>query len=246
MKEVIRHVTLFMFLFAGFNPVRADTITHTYSTEEVNENRNLTEDADSRKTGKNKFDRELYKKATEGLDYKEKTPDPPKFEFKPQVVKGFLGIGQILLIIAIVALLIVMVYFISRSIPVSNPSVGNDEDWISSVMENENGPDNILQPKLEDALAEGNYSLAVRILYLQVLVQLNQHKLIVWKKDKTDSDYISELRPTGYHADFRNLTRVYEYAWFSDTPTDSDGFRKIKPLFDSFREMVGKTDLKEG
>jgi len=244
MRKAICYLIALLFLFTGIRPVVADTITHSVATELI-DGVDAKDATTARSSGKRKFDAESYKKATDGLDYKEKTPDPPKYNFDPPQIKSFLGIGQILLIVAIVLLLVAIVYFISRNIPVSNPSVSGDDDWISSVMEKENGPGDILQLKLEDALEEGNYALAVRILYLQVLVQLNQHKLIIWKKDKTNLDYVTEMRKTNYHIDFRNLTRVYEYSWFSDTPPNSDDFKRIKPLFDSFKETVRRTDMKE-
>lgn len=67
-----------------------------------------------------------------------------------------------------------------------------------------------------EAETAGNYRLAVRLGYLQVLKQLADQNLIRWQPDKTNHDYLYEL-PTGPLATaFRHLTQQFEYVWYGE------------------------------
>jgi Domain of unknown function (DUF4129) len=69
---------------------------------------------------------------------------------------------------------------------------------------------------LTTAETAGNYRLAVRLGYLQVLKQLTDQGLIRWQPDKTNHDYLFEL-PAGPLPDaFRELTRQFDYVWYGE------------------------------
>jgi hypothetical protein len=69
---------------------------------------------------------------------------------------------------------------------------------------------------LAEAESAGNYRLAVRLGYLQVLKQLTDLGLIRWQPDKTNHDYLYEL-PTGPLATaFRQVTQQFEYVWYGE------------------------------
>ncbi|AII52990.1 DUF4129 domain-containing protein [Hymenobacter sp. APR13] len=62
----------------------------------------------------------------------------------------------------------------------------------------------------------GNYRLAVRLGYLQVLKQLTDQGLIRWQPDKTNHDYLFELPPGPLPDAFRELTRQFDYVWYGE------------------------------
>ena len=194
---------------------------------------------------KTTFDPAVYKKAVQGLDYKEKKEKPEEKETAyttPDLSSGkssFLGIGQVILIILILLLLILLIYLIVRSSGKGNPTVKEDPEWLQVDIEKEQSPEEILQRKLDECLAQGNYAFAVRLLYLQSLADLHRVKLIRWKKDKTNADYVAELRNTPFHKRFRDLTRWFEKSWYSTTPPDEASYRRLEPLFKAFRNEVG-------
>ena len=49
-------------------------------------------------------------------------------------------------------------------------------------------------PTKEEALAAGNFSLAVRLYYLQVIKTLSEQNAIAWSREKTNRDYLHETR----------------------------------------------------
>lgn len=69
---------------------------------------------------------------------------------------------------------------------------------------------------LTTAETAGNYRLAVRLGYLQVLKQLADQGLIRWQPDKTNHDYLFELPAGPLPEAFRELTRQFDYVWYGE------------------------------
>ncbi|HOY48524.1 MAG TPA: DUF4129 domain-containing protein [Flavobacteriales bacterium] len=198
------------------------------------------------KTGKKQFDERLYQRAIQGLDYKE-PPQPkkeekklPKQEIETSGKSSFLGIGQVVLIIVILIVLVVLIMLIINQAKQTNPRLKEDPDWLQVDIEKEASPEQILQQKLDECLRNGNYAFAVRLLYLQTLADLHREKFIRWKKDKTNADYVAELRNTPLFRPFRDLTRWFEKSWYSHTPPDEKTYRKLEPRFMQFRQEIGR------
>lgn len=70
---------------------------------------------------------------------------------------------------------------------------------------------------LREAITSGNYRLAIRIYFLGLLKKLDEDGFIVWKKNKTNRDYLSELfSKARYYDEVKTLTFVYEQVWYGD------------------------------
>ncbi|WP_162550021.1 DUF4129 domain-containing protein [Hymenobacter nivis] len=71
--------------------------------------------------------------------------------------------------------------------------------------------------RLAEAEATGNFRLAVRLGYLQLLKQLADGGFIDWQPNKTNHAYLAELPAQGpLRADFREITRQFEYVWYGE------------------------------
>ncbi|UPL48078.1 DUF4129 domain-containing protein [Hymenobacter sublimis] len=90
----------------------------------------------------------------------------------------------------------------------------------------------------EDALAEaeatGNYRLAVRLGYLLSLRHLTERGLIRWQPDKTNHDYLRELRGTPWFAAFQELTRQFEYVWYGETLLTAPAYPALREARQEF------------
>ena len=94
---------------------------------------------------------------------------------------------------------------------------------------------------LEEAIASGNYRLAVRLCFLGMLKSLDEQGVIVWKKDKTNRDYLSELYTRKHHyEDIRRLTLDYEQVWYGEHDLSRSSYEEV---INAFRSMLEK--LKE-
>lgn len=83
-----------------------------------------------------------------------------------------------------------------------------------------------------------SYNVSVRILFLQLLQLLNDRNLILWKKRKTNREYLSELIGHHAHIQFVQLTQIYEQAWYGDTTVTQEEYASIKISFVSIIQSL--------
>jgi hypothetical protein len=91
---------------------------------------------------------------------------------------------------------------------------------------------------IEKAVAQHNYRLAVRLLYLKCLKQLSDKNLITWQIDKTNSAYIYELADPQQKQIFSLLTKQFEYAWYGNFSINKQAFANIDLLFQNFKKQL--------
>ncbi|WP_461453474.1 DUF4129 domain-containing protein [Mucilaginibacter sp.] len=94
------------------------------------------------------------------------------------------------------------------------------------------------EEEIEKALNQHNYRLAIRLLYLSTLKQLNDRQLIEWQLEKTNSAYLIELKDANQKQTFGILTRQFEYVWYGDFPVDAQLYQNINTLFHDFKLML--------
>ena len=85
------------------------------------------------------------------------------------------------------------------------------------------------------ALKENNYRLATRYLYLKSLKSLANKKTIEWHFDKTNSDYLNEIKDSKLKALFKRVSYIYDYVWYGEFPIDEASFNKNK---DDFNQLI--------
>jgi hypothetical protein len=87
---------------------------------------------------------------------------------------------------------------------------------------------------IEEAVNARQYKRAVRLLYLKGLKVLADRGAINWRKDKTNRDYLHELRESPVRASFADATFLFEYVWYGDMPINESIFRSIRENLDGF------------
>ncbi len=92
--------------------------------------------------------------------------------------------------------------------------------------------------EVEKALAQHNYRLAVRLLYLKCLKQLSDKNLIQWEIDKTNTAYLYELKNGEQRQTFSVLTNRFEYVWYGNFPINKQAFTDIDLLFQNFKKQL--------
>lgn len=81
---------------------------------------------------------------------------------------------------------------------------------------------------LQHALQSEDYRTAYRILFLQVLQQLNQAQKIKYSEEKTNWHYVNALSGTALQAPFRSLTRSFDYIWYGEFKPDANMFQQLQ------------------
>ena len=146
----------------------------------------------------------------------------------------FSSIFGIIFWILAIGLFAYLVYrlFLSNSSFLSRSRKNISSDITVVEEENTNDPDSLLR----NAIRNGNYRLAVRYLYLQSLQRLSEKKLIEINTNKTNYEYVMEVRKHKFANEFASLTLQYEYVWYGEYPVDERLFEQIQGSFTQFNK----------
>jgi len=79
----------------------------------------------------------------------------------------------------------------------------------------------------ENALAQRDYRLACRMLFLKVLQRLEATEKIRWKKEKTNRHYLREMSNDPQGSVFRDMVTTYEKVWYGNKPIDLPGLQSF-------------------
>ncbi|MXN90435.1 DUF4129 domain-containing protein [Flavobacterium sp. Sd200] len=84
---------------------------------------------------------------------------------------------------------------------------------------------------ISETKINANYRLALRYYYLWLLKKLSAREIIDWHWDKTNSDYLYEIKDAALKKDFEYLSYVYDHSWYGDFPIDEKAFNKAEKSF---------------
>jgi hypothetical protein len=139
-------------------------------------------------------------------------------------------------IIILIALAVMIIYFILRNRQPSNENVPFEP------LEEDLNPATIskteLELRLEEAMNRGDYRECVRIYFLFAMKELIQRRWIFWKKEKTNMHYIIEMqgRPTSYQ--FEELVGIYDLVWYGDYHIDKAAYISLQPKLENYYKTL--------
>lgn len=91
---------------------------------------------------------------------------------------------------------------------------------------------------VRNALLQKNYRQAVRLQYLRTLHLLAAKNLVGLSPDKTNYQYVSEIKDKAYQNEFATLTLNYEYVWYGEFNIEHETYNKIEPGFINFNKKI--------
>ena len=80
-----------------------------------------------------------------------------------------------------------------------------------------------------------DYRSAVRYQFLLVLKKLADKKLISWNPEKTNKDYLSELKNNDLKASFKDLAYIFDYVWYGEFEVNQENYTQFKQKFLNFK-----------
>jgi len=99
-----------------------------------------------------------------------------------------------------------------------------------------------LDRHIREALEQRNFTLAIRLYYLAVIKELSLGKLIKWKRDKTNRDYLREMRKTTLFNPYRDATRIFERVFYGNATIQEQDFNILKPRFVDLLNKIKKME----
>lgn len=210
------------------------------------------------------FDATTVAKAKQGLDYRKPSKEVAEEERQKkaeelrkkqsQDVAGtnevktppdFSALGKILTWIFIAIAIGLIVWLVMRAIKEgnifspANKKIKLDGETIDIEHIEENLAEiGDLDPVIQQAIRQGNYTLAIRLYYLAILKALTENNAISWKRDKTNRAYVEEMRNHTFFEPFRHTTRLFERAWYGNSNLQVVDFERIRPDFDQLLRGV--------
>jgi hypothetical protein len=91
---------------------------------------------------------------------------------------------------------------------------------------------------IREAIQNGNFRLAIRLLYLQSLKQLSDKGHIQWQINKTNNDYIAEVAGKPWQSLFKKLTYNFEYSWYGEMNIGNEEFQNLNVQFQQFNNQL--------
>ncbi len=170
-----------------------------------------------------------WEQASKGLDYSkdlpEKAPPPPSAPSGVDWTQQTEALGILLQILAIAAAMVLLGYGIFKILHApQNRQITRTGEVITLENLEQHLDETDLIPFLQAALDAQNYALAIRLYYLQIIKNLAAGGLIRWSKEKTNRDYLHEMRTHRLSSEFRRLTALYERVWYGNQAPDAQAF----------------------
>lgn len=97
---------------------------------------------------------------------------------------------------------------------------------------------------LERAEEAGQFDVAVRLLYIQLLKELQDAGLIQYRRDYSNRDYQNQLLGKEVLTDFREVTIDYERYWYGKYAIEKLGYRLVQRKFNVLSSQIASSSAK--
>lgn len=203
--------------------------------QEIIEARNYT-DTRTRKDSKDGKSEGMAPGERSGTRAQQSDEDDGRYDYEAEDDSGlnisWLGpLSSIIFYGAIIAIIVVILMQIVRNTsfkfnPKRAPTPLQNTEEIHDISELDT------EALIAQAQRANDYKLAIRLYFLDLLKRLNANGVIVWTKDKTNRDYLSELFSKQYYFDeVRKLTLAYERVWYGEHIPTEERFRELTSEF---------------
>ena len=85
---------------------------------------------------------------------------------------------------------------------------------------------------IKEAVKSGENRLAIRYYYLWLLKELASKEIIEWDIEKTNSDYLYEIKNEKLRNDFAYLSYLYNYIWYGEFELGEETFSQAIQSFE--------------
>lgn len=176
---------------------------------------------------KNRYDSKIF-------DYDRKIKKPERVDL-PKFPIPF-GLIKFLMYAILICIVGIVIYYIFKNLGEFRWGKPKNTIKVQTTEEiSDENLDDIQSNNFEDliakAKAENDFRKAIRYYYLWILQKLVDRKLIKWNKDKTDLQYLEELKEHPIRYDFSKNAYIYDYAWYGGFELNQTEFDLAESLF---------------
>ena len=142
-------------------------------------------------------------------------------------------LALILKIVSIVGLALSIIWLFNRYYNLNQKLPPPDQSGINLSEDERLIQQKDLSVLIEEAEAKGNYRLASRYLFLNILKHLKDNHFIEYQFQKTNADYKSEITHQDIKSNFSYASRFYEFVWYGNFKLEVDDFKTAKTRFEN-------------
>lgn len=88
-------------------------------------------------------------------------------------------------------------------------------------------------------ISKKSYKLAVRYLFLKTLKIMTEKGIIEWKFNKTNKDFLVEVKNKKYFETFKDITKTFEYVWYGNFTMSTSEFEHTNRKFYELFKQIG-------
>ena len=133
------------------------------------------------------------------------------------------------------------VYFLVRLLSVESASaiVGRNRNKATAVsIEDTHIEELDLENLIRESVAAGNYRQAIRYMYLETLKLLSSTGRIEWDQQKTNGDYLREIKNPTTREKFKRISYLYDHIWYGEFDLDNNSFEDARDQFNSIKTKM--------
>lgn len=116
-----------------------------------------------------------------------------------------------------------------------NKNLANDSGII---WEELNLDPDILNKRIQDLLKEHNYNEAFRLNYIRILQILEKNKLIKIRPEKTNYDYLNDLKSQDIKGLFNSITVLFDYAIYGDFNIGIEQYKRGESFINKLENLI--------
>lgn len=94
---------------------------------------------------------------------------------------------------------------------------------------------------IEEAIANKNYRYAIRLNYLRSLKKLSDKEIIYWKVEKTNREFLREIKLNSLKSKFEKITTDFESIWYGGFEIDHSAYMHLQNYYSDFDSTVEAT-----
>ncbi|MFC2721065.1 MAG: DUF4129 domain-containing protein [Flavobacteriaceae bacterium] len=83
-----------------------------------------------------------------------------------------------------------------------------------------------------------DFRYAVRYQFLWILKILADKNIIEWNPEKTNRDYMTEIKEKQLQGKFRDATKIFDYVWYGEFEIDENSYHQMKEKWSVFHEKI--------
>lgn len=179
-------------------------------------------------------DRGNYREGDSGTSRAKEKPDSDDSSFN---TGGWGGVAKVLMVIVAIILIAFILYqllFKNKSNAQVNTAIHEDQEEfdIHTIQKSE------LELALEKALKEEDYRKCIRIYFVFILKELSNKDLILWERDKTNYQYLNELKDAKEFHQFRTSVEIFEIIWYGERQLNLAIYEQIVPELKNFLNQL--------